>query len=157
MCSRRVFLGLLAAASMVPTSGMALTMHEHHKNGHALLAAKLKQNGKHQIDKVGKATVTAEVHNGKVVGMTATDPQKGNLPVRKVKSRKKMAALDPGIVRVAAGNDTQLAQDVVYYAWCFDDSVDLWYYWYPADVVIVDTGWVDYGPVRPARMQIMSD
>jgi hypothetical protein len=149
MISRRTVLGLLASASVAATSGMALAKQEHHKNGHQLLGAKLKQNGKHQIEKVGNATVTAEVNNGKVVGMTATDPQKGNLPVRKLKSKKKMAAIDPGIVRVAATGDTpQLAQDSgIYYAWCFDDGVDLWCYWYPADVVIVDSSWSDYGPV----------
>jgi len=149
MVSRRTVLGLLASASVVATSGTALAKQEHHKSGHALLGAKLKQNGKHHIDKVGNAAVTAEVNNGKVVAMTATDPQKGSLPVRKVKSKKKMAAIDTGIVRVAATGDApELAQDIVYYyAWCFDDGIDLWCYWYPADVVIVDAGWVDYGPV----------
>ena len=149
MINRRTVLGLLASASVITASGTALAKQEHHKDGRALLGPRLKQNGKHQLDKAGNATVTAEVNNGKVVAMTATDPQKGNLPVCKVKSRKKMAALDPGIVRVAAINDTpKLAQDIVYYyAWCFDDGVDLWCYWYPADVVIVDAGWVDYGPV----------
>jgi hypothetical protein len=147
MVSRRTVLGLIASASVVATSGLALAKQEHHKSGHQLLGAKLKQNGKHQIDKAGNATVTAEVNNGKVVGMAATDPQKGNLPVRKVKSKKKMAAIDPAIRTVAAGAP-ELAQDAgYYYAWCFDDGVDLWCYWYPADVVIVDAGWVDYGPV----------
>lgn len=109
----------------------------------------MKQNGKHQIDKIGNAAVTAEVSNGKVVAMTASDPQKGNLPVRKVKSRKKMASLATDVLLASTGGEPQyLAQDVVYYyAWCFDDGVDLWCYWYPADVVIVDAGWVDYGPV----------
>jgi len=147
MVNRRTVLGLLASASVLATSSMALAKQEHHKNAHALLGGKLKQNGKHQVDKAGNAAVTAEVSNGKVVAMTASDPQKGNLPVRKVKSKKKMAALDPGIVRVAATSDTQLAQDVVYYyAWCFDDGVDLYCYWYPADDVVVDAGWIDYGP-----------
>jgi len=149
MVSRRTVLGLLASASVIAPTGVAFAKQEHHKNGHRLLGAKLKKNGKHQIDKAGNAMVTAEVTNGKVVAMTATDPQKGNLPVRKLKSKKKMAAIDSGIVRVVAHGDTpELAQEFVYYyAWCFDDGFDLWCYWYPADVVIVDAGWVDYGPV----------
>lgn len=147
MVSRRIVLGLLASASVIAPTGLAFAKQEHHKDGHKLLGEKLKQNGKHAIDKVGNAAVTAEVNNGKVVAMTATDPQKGNLPVRKLKSKKKMAAIDSGIVRVAANGDMpKLAQDsVYYYAWCFDDGVDFWCYWYPADVVIVDAGWVDYG------------
>jgi hypothetical protein len=126
-----------------------LAKQEHHKNGHALLGGKLKQNGRHEVDKIGKARVSAEVSNGKVVAMTATHPEKGNLAVRKVKSRKKLAEIRPGTIQVAANGDVlQLAQDVVYYyAWCFDDGLDVYCYWFPADVVIVDAGWVEYGPV----------
>jgi hypothetical protein len=149
MVSRRTILGLLASASVVAQTGLAFAKQQHHhKNGHDLVRAKLKQNGKHEIDKVGNATVSAEVSNGKVVAMSATDPQKGPLPVHKVKSHKKMAGITPSTVQVAANGDAfQFAQDVgVYYAWCFDDGVDLWCYWYPADVVIVDAGWVEYAP-----------
>jgi len=147
MVSRRTVLGLLASASVIAPTGLAFAKQDHHKDGRKLLGSKLKQNGKHELDKVGNAAVSAEVSNGKVVAMTAIDPQKGTLPVRKLKSKKKMAAIDSGIVRVAANGDMpKLAQDLVYYyAWCFDDGVDLWCYWYPADVVIVDAGWVDYG------------
>jgi len=147
MVSRRTVLGLLASAGVIAPTGLAFAKQDHHKDGHKLLGSKLKQNGKHKIDKVGNAAVSAEVTNGKVVAMTAIDPQKGTLPVRKLKSKKKMAAIDSDIVRVAANGDMpKLAQDLVYYyAWCFDDGVDLWCYWYPADVVIVDAGWVDYG------------
>jgi hypothetical protein len=148
MVNRRTVLGLLAAASVIAPAGLAFAKQHHHKNGKDLLGAKLKQNGKHNVDKLGNAAVTAEVNNGKVVAMSATDPQKGPLAVRKVKSSKKMAQGASGILTVSAsGENAQLAQDYgVYYAWCFDDGVDLWCYWYPADVVIVDSGWVDYGP-----------
>ena len=150
MVSRRTVLGLLASASAVATTSVALAKQEHHKNGHALLGAKLKQNGKHEVDRAGKATVTAEVNNGKIVAMNAAHPKKGNLPVRKLKSKKQMAWIDPGIIRASATGDTpMLAQDVyLYYAWCFDDGFDTYCYWYPADVVIVDASWIDYyGPV----------
>src|SRR5436190_1469990 len=60
-----------------------------HRNGHTLLGAKLRQNGRHQIDTAGQATVSAQVSNGKVTGMSAGHPQKGNLPARKVKSQQK--------------------------------------------------------------------
>ena len=148
MISRRGVLGLLASAGVVASTGVAQAKQEHHKSGHTLLGAKLKQNGKHQIDKIGNAAVTAEVSNGKVTGMSAVDPQKGPLPVRKVKSKKKMAALDrPGVI-LAAADGASLAQDgIIYYAWCFDDGFDLWCYWYPAVVIIVDAGLVDYGPL----------
>jgi hypothetical protein len=148
MINRRTVLGLLAAASVIAPAGLAVAKQHHHKNGKDLLGARLKQNGKHNIDKLGNAAVSAEVNNGKVVAMSATDPQKGPLPVRKVKSKQKMAGIAPDIVTVSASHNPQLAQDYgVYYAWCFDDGIDLWCYWYPADVVVVDAGWVDYGPM----------
>ena len=73
--------------------------------------------------------------------------QAGNLPVKKVKSKKKMAMLSPGILRVSATGELQLAQaDVYYYAYCFETPTDEECYWYPASDVVVTDGWVDYVP-----------
>src|SRR5262245_35718546 len=156
MLSRRIVLDLLACSALVTAAGAepakkkqeSAKKHQH-KNGHSLLGAKLKQNGRHQIDKAGQATVSAEVNNGKVTAMAANHPHKGNLSARKVKSRQKMAEMEPQRVRLAANvADTQLAQTVVYtsYGWCFDDGLDVYCYWYPADVVIVDASWVEFIP-----------
>src|SRR3954453_9487955 len=93
------------------------------------LGPKLKQNGKHQMGKAGKETVTADVKDGKVVNMNA-----GNLPVKKVKSKKKMAGLEPGNIKLAANGDIHLAQvDVYYYGYGFDTGIEEVYYWYPAE------------------------
>jgi hypothetical protein len=70
----------------------------------------------------------------------------GSLPVRKVKSNKKMAAEGVlGGIDVAANGDIRLAQLTdVYYAYCFDTGLDVYCYWYPAsDVVVTDT-WEPY-------------
>jgi hypothetical protein len=144
MFSRRNILNLLASCLVVIT-GAAIAKNPHHKDGHKLLGPKLKQNGRHQVDKAGQAAVSAEVRNGKVTVMSA-NPQKGNLPARKVKSRRKMAEMESWRVRVSANaEDLQMAQaDVYYYAWCFDDGLDEYCYWYPADVIIVDDSWVEY-------------
>ncbi len=146
MFNRRNILSLLAACTFVATAGTANAKNPHHNNGHNLIKGKLKQNGRHQVDKAGQAAVSADVSNGKVTAMSANHPQKGNLPVRKVKSRRKFADLAPGRVQLAANaEDVQVAQMVeYYYAWCFDDGIDEYCYWYPADVVIVDTTWVEY-------------
>jgi len=144
MLNRRTILTLLACSAFVAVANVAIAK-PHHKNGHSLLGGKLKQTGRHQIDKAGQATVSADVSNGKVTAMSATHPQKGNLSARKVKSRQKLAQMEPGRVHVAAnGENVQLAQADVYYAWCFNDGADEYCYWYPADVVIVDTSWVEY-------------
>ena len=142
MLSRRMVLNLLASASAVAASGTALAKKKNHHNGSALLGDKIKQNGKHKIHKAGKVDVSADVRNGKVIGLSATDPGKGNLPVRKVKSRQKLAEASPRLVQA----EMQLAQATIvyYYGYWFDDGVDDWYYWFPADVVIVDDSWVEY-------------
>ena len=154
MLSRRIVLDLLVSSAFVTAAGaepakkQELGKKHQHKNGHNLLGAKLKQSGRHQIDKAGQATVSADVSNGKVTAMSANHPQKGNLPARKVKSRQNMAQIEPRLVRVANAQGAQLAQAIVYtsYGWCFDDGLDVYCYWYPADVVIVDTSWVEFIP-----------
>ena len=146
MLTRRASLGLLISATVISSAGAApAPKKQHHKNGHNLVKDKLKQNGRHQIDKAGQATVSVDVTNGKITAMSASHPQRGNLAARKVRSRKKMAEIDLPRLRLAANSDTtQLAQvDVYYYGWVFDDGVDEYYYWYPADVVIVDASWVE--------------
>src|SRR5258708_16253687 len=85
MFNRRVLLSALLATGLVAGGVAVAKTHQHH-DAHALLGAKLKENGKHQIHKLGNNPVTAEVSNNKVVNMTAR-----NLPVRKVRSTNKMA------------------------------------------------------------------
>lgn len=144
MPNRRFVLGLLAATPAFAMGGVAFAKGPHrHHNGHDLLGAKLKQNGKHEVGKAGKETVIAEVNNGKVTAMSA-----GSLPVAKVKTNKKMARSGSANVHLAAFGDMQLAQaGDWYYGYCIDwvDYVDC--YWFPASDVIVTDGWVVYSPV----------
>jgi TRAP-type mannitol/chloroaromatic compound transport system substrate-binding protein len=140
MINRRILLSLALSANMLIVAGTALAKNEHHSDGHNLLGAKLGQNGKHEIGKIGNNAVAAEVNNKKVVNMSA-----GNLPVRKVKSNKKMAGLDH--VQIAGNGEMRFAQAAdVYYGYCFDAGLDEYCYWYPAsDVVVTDT-WIVYSP-----------
>src|SRR5215472_11018948 len=118
MVNRRILLSLVLSTSVALAGGMALAKNEHHSNGHNLLGARLGQNGKHEIGKIGNNAVTAEVNNKKVINMSA-----GNLPVRKVKSNKKMAGLDH--LRTAANGEIQFAQVAdVYYGYCIDAGLD---------------------------------
>lgn len=147
MIDRRMALSLLAAAGTFAVTGMALAKgpHKHH-DGHSALGGKLKQNGKHSLGQAGTATVEATVSNGKVTAMSATDSKNGNLPAKKVKSKKKMAALEPSRIQVAAiDNPLQYAQaDVYYYGWGFDTGVEEVYYWYPASDVVIEETWIEY-------------
>ena len=134
-------LGLLASAGAVAAAGASFAKNPaHHLNGHNLLGEKLKQNGKHQVGKIGKETVLAEVSNGKVTGMSA-----GGLVATKVKTNKKMASSTSANFRLVGYGDLKLAQiSDVYYGYCFDDGVDIYYYWYPASDVVVTDVWVEY-------------
>lgn len=145
MLTRRSTVGLLTAAALATSGGIAQAKNPHHKSGHDLLGAKLKQNGHHQIDKAGNVTVSADVANGKVTSMSAVDGQGKNLPPRKIKSQKKMAHLQQGEVQVASADERiQLAQADYYYGWVFDTGADEYFYWYPASDVVVEETWIEY-------------
>jgi len=124
----------LQAGSLLPKTNITITVTIY-------WAQKINQNGKHEIDRIGNNSVIAEVSNKIVVNMSA-----GSLPVRKVKSNKKMAAEDVlGGITIAANGDIRLAQVVdVYYGYCFDTGLDVYCYWYPASDVIVTDVWVVY-------------
>ena len=143
MLNRRGLLTAIAGIGALGVAGLAQAKGPHkHVNGHNALGPKLKQNGKHEVGKAGKETVSAEVNGGKVVNMTA-----GSLPVTKVKSKKKMAGLESSGIKLAANGDVRLAQvDVYYYAYGFDTGTEVVYYWYPAEDVIVTDTWVEYVP-----------
>jgi hypothetical protein len=63
--------------------------------------------------------------------------------VKKVKTRQKLAGANSGLILAS----TQLVQVADYYYgyWVYDPVAD-YYYWFPADVIIVDTTWVEYVP-----------
>ena len=165
MANKNVATALLVSVSLIMTGSFAMAQpgkdkkagagnaasqqhgksHKHvHKSGHDLLGAKLKQNGKHVLGKLANRDVTAEVRNGKVAGMDA-----GDLAMKRVKSKQKMAMLDSVLIPVA-WSGLQFAQyggNGDYYGYCFDDGYDFTCYWYPAeDVDYADYTWDDYDP-----------
>ena len=141
-------LALTASAAAPPGADPNLwqeVAHKHHHlNGHNLLGAGLKKDGKHTLGKLGGHDVTADVKGGKVTGMAA-----GDLPVKHVKSNKKMAFWEGGVMPAAWTPTLQLAQyDTTYYAYCFDDGVDYTCYWYPeSDVDTSAYSWDPYDPM----------
>jgi hypothetical protein len=122
----------------------------HHKNGKDLLGEKLKSNGRHTLEKNGPHAVSVDVKDGKVAGMHVKHDKKGELPVRKYKTNKKMAQAAPagGIVRVGymQVQQTYLGTTWIGYSY-YDDWGDEQIYWFPYDVVLDgDTGAVEYIP-----------
>ena len=122
---------------------LQLVAHKHvHKSGHALLGEKMRQDGRHELEKHKGRSVTADVKNGKIVGMAA-----GDFPVKRVKSTSKMAGLDGGLILASFRAPFELAQDDGYYGYCVDDGVEYDCYWYPAsDIGDPDDDWAPYDP-----------
>src|SRR5260370_381254 len=137
MINRRLVLGMIAAATTIDASRIAFAKEKHHLNGKALLGERIKKDGKHKIHATGKKVdFFAEVNNGKVPAVTAAGMQ-----VKKVRSRQKLAETTPGITLASV----QLAQaDVYYYGYCVYDDVTDYYYWFPADYVIIESSSLYY-------------
>ena len=118
-----------------------------HVSGRKALGAKLKQNGRHKVGHPGKAEVEVLVKGGKVASFRAEHPKKGALPVRKIKSKQKMAhGAATGVILASSNNASiQLAQySDWYYAYWFEEEDDDYFYWFTADDVYVDDTWVEY-------------
>jgi hypothetical protein len=140
MLNPRILLSLVIASTCILAVG-ALAKNNHHLNGHNALGEMIHKDGKHELTKHGKNAVVAEVKNNKVVNMTA-----GDLPVRKMKTNKKLAELDR--IRVASKDGIEIAQAFVYYGYCYDypvpGGIDEECYWYTANDVLVDDTWTFY-------------
>ena len=132
-----------------PQGGQKKKQH-HHNNGQAKLGDKIKVNGNHVLEKKGPHTVSVDVKDGKVAGMRVKHDQKGDVPVKKYKTNKKMAA-NTGFH--LAAYDTMMAQAYslgttwIGYAY-IDDWGDEQIYWYPVEMIYDgDTGAIEYVPI----------
>ena len=119
--------------------------HNHHA-AHKMLGDKVKKNGHHQLDRKGKHTVSAEVKDGKIAGVTVKHETKGDVPVTKYKSKKKMASLE-GAPAEAVPADEYLGTTWIGYAYIDEDGNEE-IYWFPYDMILDgDTGAIEYVPV----------
>lgn len=144
---RTLSIGVALAATLgLPGAAWAKNKPKHH-DGAKLAGEKLKKDGKHVLEKKGVHTVSLEVKKGKIAGMHVKHASKGDLPVKKYKSRKKMVAQsDAGLVKVAyvQVQNTYLGTTYIGYSY-YDDFGDEYVYWYPYDMILDgDTGAVEY-------------
>src|SRR5438105_1346752 len=91
MARTHPILTIVIAVLAIALAGSAQAKAHHHKDGQQLVSAHIKTNGEHVIDKHGKHTATAQVVNGKIAGIKVKHSEKGDVPVKKVKTNKKMA------------------------------------------------------------------
>jgi hypothetical protein len=123
---------------------------QKHHNGKDLVGDKIKQDGKHAFHQNGKNTAYVDVKGGKIAGVTVTHAEKGNVPVKKYKSTKKMAdATTFGIQPVSflLAQATDLGTVWIGYSY-IDDYGNEVIYWFPYDMILDGaTGAIDYVPV----------
>jgi len=138
--SLAMFAFVIGSALAAPKKGK-----QNHHSGHDKLGAKLKTNGTHQLDKHGKHTVSADVKDGKVAAFHVKHDTKGDVAVKKYKSKTKVASLE--------GSPSQPVPvgEVIGTAWIGFSYIDddgyeeIW--WFPYDEVYdPDTGAIDYVP-----------
>jgi len=126
----------------------------HHLSGQQLLGDKIKTNGNHTIHKVGKYAVSATVKDGKVAGVNVKHSEKGDVPVTKYKTTKKMATTighSNGISLVSYRGMLAQVQDLgmTYIGYAYiDEYGDEYIYWFPYEMIYDgDTGAIEYVPL----------
>jgi hypothetical protein len=124
----------------------------NHHNGKDMLGDKIKADGRHVIDKKGDYTAAVDIQNSKIAGMKVNHATKGDIPVKKYKTTKKMAEADRqgiGFERAAfvQTQSTYLGTTYIGYAYVDEYGTEE-IYWYPYDMILDgDTGAVEYVPV----------
>jgi hypothetical protein len=122
--------------------------HHNHHDGKQMLGEKLKTNGHHEIHKKGKYHTMVEVKDGKVAGVHVKHEEKGDIPVTKYKTHKKMARAGGHIVYASLLAAQYQDMGTVYIGYSYvDEYGEAETYWFPYDMVVDgDTGAVEYVP-----------
>jgi hypothetical protein len=144
--TRRRITTTIAIASALGLAGVAVAKGKaNHHNGAKLLGEKIKTNGRHVLEKKGPHTVSVEVKDGKIAGMQVKHDKKGDLPVKKYKTTKKLAQAEG--LHYASYVQVQgqyLGTTYIGYAY-YDEYGDEYIYWYPYDMIYDgDTGAIEY-------------
>lgn len=126
---------------------------QHHHDAKALVRDKLKQDGHHDIEHKGKYTTSVEVKGGKIAALHVKHSEKGDIPVKKYKTHKKvvenMENTEPHLMH-ASFRLVQLQDmgtEYVGYSYV-DDEGNEEIYWFPVEEVYDgDTGAIEYVPL----------
>lgn len=120
-----------------------------HQNGKNLVGDKVKKNGKHKFHENGKHSAFVDVADGKIKGVSVSHAEKGAVPVKKYKTKQKMADASTGGMQPVSMVPVQLeymGTTWIGYAY-IDDWGDEVIYWFPYDMIYDgDTGAVEYVP-----------
>lgn len=125
----------------------AAAKKQNHHDGHQLVAAKLKTDGRHDIEKKGHYAASVDSKGGKIAAFHVVHDTKGEIPVKKYKTNKKMVQATGSHLTYAS---FVLPQDMgtVYIGYSYvDDDGNEEIYWFPEEEILDgDTGAVTYVP-----------
>jgi hypothetical protein len=128
----------------------AAAKKQNHHDGHKLVAAKLKTDGHHDIEKKGHYAASIESKGGKIAAFHVVHDTRGAIPVKKYKTRKKMAQATGSHLTYASfalPQDTDMGTVYIGYSYVDDDGNEE-IYWFPAEEIVDgDTGAVEYVPL----------
>ena len=159
----RYLVAILAVIALIAVGGSADAQGKgkgkgkgkhNHFSGKQLLGDKIKTNGNHVIHKAGKYTTSVTVKEGKVAGVHVKHSEKGDVPVKKYKTTKKMATKkgeSNGISLVSYHGMLAQVQDLgmTYIGYAYiDDYGDENIYWFPYEMIYDgDAGAIEYVPL----------
>ena len=139
--------GLLAIGNVA--FAVAAKKQNHH-DGHRLVAAKLKTDGHHDIEKRGHYAASADSKGGKIATFHVVHDTKGEIPVKEYKTHKKMVQATGSHLTYASfalPQDTDMGTVYIGYSYIDDDGNEE-IYWFPAEEIVDgDTGAVEYVPL----------
>jgi hypothetical protein len=147
---QRLLTAIVVVVGMFALTNVAFAAPKaNHHDGKQMLGDKIKTNGNHVIHQKGKYTTTVEVKDGKVAGVHVKHAKKGDIPVKKYKTNKKMA-MDGGSPVTALSllslQDQYLGTVYIGYSY-IDEYGNEEIYWFPYDMILVGyTGAIDYVP-----------
>jgi hypothetical protein len=140
-------LALLACANV---SRAAPVKAQHHHDGKSLVADKLKTDGHRDLEHKGKYTTSVDVKGGKIAALHVKHSEKGEIPVRKYKTHKKMARNGEAHLMYASFRLAQLQDlgtEYIGYSYV-DDAGNEEIYWFPVEEIYDgDTGATEYVPL----------
>jgi hypothetical protein len=141
-----IIVSLLAIGNIA--SAVAAKKQDHH-DGRRLVAAKLKTDGHHDIDKRGHYTASVESKGGKIADFHVVHDTKGNIPVKKYKTNQKMVQATGSHLTYASFALPQEDLGTVEIGYSYiDDYGNEEIYWFPAEEILdPDSGAVEYVPL----------
>jgi hypothetical protein len=129
-------------------AALAAAKAQHHHDAKSLVGENIKHDGHHDIDHKGKYTSSVEVRHGKISSFHVKNA-KGDVPVKKYKTHRKMAqATSAHIVNAALLQDQMQDIGTVYIGYSYTDEYgNEEIYWFPEEMIEdLDTGAVEYVP-----------